>query len=107
MLLCDEELALLSELAQYAFLPIAQYSQDGYPLYAPAWENPPFAAPLFTSVVSNLEGKRLITVDPDLPLSGVDYRAHLHLPGIRCGSIAFTCQGQEVADWLDCKGYSL
>ena len=107
LLLCEEELTLLSDLAQYAFLPIVQYSEEGQPHYGPAWENPPFAAPLFTSVVSSLESKRLIVLDPDLPLSGTDYHSFLHLPDIQCGSIAFTCQGQEVADWLVFKDYSL
>ena len=100
LLLCDEELLLLSELSKYAFLPMVQFQQNGELHYYPAWEVPLALGQVFSAVLTALERKRVVSVDPDLPLSGADYSLFSHLKDASYGSIAYTRQGQEVADWL-------
>lgn len=100
LILCQEEVQILWKLGQFAFLPIVQKSVNGEVAYEPIPDEQEGLPENFSQLVSCLEQKRLITIDPDIPLSNVDYGPRESSSQVRCGSIAMTVQGQEVLDWL-------
>lgn len=100
LILCQEELLILQELGQYAFLPVLQQSQNGEPEFFPIAEDQPRLPENFSQLILSLERKRLITIDPDIPLSNVSYSVPSASPSVRCGSLALTLQGQETLDWI-------
>lgn len=96
ILLCREEVEVLLELSSYAYLPIVQTIEDEQLRYISLEDD----SKQYSDVISALERKKLITVDPDLSMQNVDYGAFKENASMRCGSIALTLQGQEAIDWL-------
>lgn len=110
LLLCPEEILLLEDLAQFAFLPVIR-EQAGDTrrclpvepaLFAGAL---PLEAELFSKVIESLLWKRLITLDAELPMEQVDYGAAAEREGRSRGSIALTLQGQEALRLLSLEGW--
>lgn len=98
LLLCREELDILLELGQYAFLPIVQISREGEPHFLPLPADAERFPDTFSDLILSLERKQLIQIDPDLPLCNLSYGVvDTHS---RCGSLALTLQGQEALDWV-------
>ena len=95
--LTEPELAFLSHLAQYAFLPVARTLGDLTPVYLE--EGDPEQMSL---LLQCLEKKGLISLDYDKPLRGFDEGAYAAYP-IR-GSIALTERGQRVLELLEYQG---
>lgn len=92
LVLSEGEIAILRELAQYAFLPIARTPADETPIDP---ENPQRESLL----LQILEKKGLISLDYDKPLAGCDYGSY----PIR-GSMALTQRGQAVLELLEYQG---
>ena len=101
VLLCNEEVAILSALAQLAFLPIACREAQSPPSYLSVTDNFGLSPELFSQVIASLSFKGFISVDPDIPLSNVDYWIHHPEVGMHFGSIALTSRGQELLDFLE------
>lgn len=99
LLLCREELDILLSLGQYAFLPVIQGSREGEPYFSPLPADCAELPKNFSDLLFSLERKRLIQIDPDIPLVNADYGELL--PQNRCGSISLTLQGQEALDWVE------
>lgn len=99
LLLTEPELALLDQLGQYAFLPVARKVDDMTPVYL---EDTRFSREAYTLALQLLEKKQLITMDYDKPLAGVDMSAYRGLPV--WGSMALTARGQSVLDTLSLRG---
>ena len=91
------EAALLRDLAQLAFLPLA-FSGDMQPVYYDHSLAPPQA---LAEAVASLLQKGLITVDP-LPLLNYAYAEYEGFP--QRGSMALTAAGQAAAELLDSQG---
>lgn len=92
LVLSEGEIAILRELAQYAFLPIARTPADETPIDP---ENPQRESLL----LQILEKKGLISLDYDKPLAGCDYGSY----PIR-GSMALTQRGQAVLELMEYQG---
>lgn len=100
LVLTEEEMDFLRELAQFAFLPVARKMGDLDPVYLEAGrENRDH----MSLVLQCMEKKGVLSLDYSLPLSGFDYSAYGEFP-IR-GSIALTERGQKVLELLDLQGY--
>ncbi len=98
VLLCLAEATVLTALGERAFLPLYQKSQGGEPVFFPVGEDTLLFGADFSLVLESLARKKLLHIDPCLPLTGLDYG---DVPaGTLCGSIALTVQGQEVLDAL-------
>lgn len=95
--LTEPEIALLVELGQVAFLPVARTVSDPTPVYLCA------APRQQTSLVLEcLEKKALISLDFQQPLKGFDYSGYENLP-LR-GSMALTQRGQLVLEEMEYQG---
>ena len=92
LVLSEGEIAILRELAQYAFLPIARTPADETPIDP---ENPQRESLL----LQILEKKGLISLDYDKPLAGCDYGSY----PIR-GSMALTQRGHAVLELMEYQG---
>ena len=92
LVLSEGEIAILRELAQYAFLPVARTPADETPIDP---ENPQRESLL----LQILEKKGLISLDYDKPLAGCDYGSY----PIR-GSMALTQRGQAVLELMEYQG---
>ena len=92
LVLSEGEIAILRELAQYAFLPIARTPADETPIDP---ENPQRESLL----LQILEKKGLISLDYDKPLALCDYGSY----PIR-GSMALTQRGQTVLELMEYQG---
>ena len=101
VILCKEEVTLLSALAQLAFLPVFCREAEDTPGYLPVTDDCGLSPELFSQVIASLAFKGFLTADPDIPLSNVDYRAHSPGADLRFGSIALTARGQELLDFLE------
>lgn len=101
VILCQEEVIVLSALAQLAFLPIACREEQHIPRYLPVTDHYGLSPVLFSQVIASLAFKGFITVDPDIPLGNVDYTACHTEAGMRFGSIALTARGQELLNFLE------
>lgn len=106
LILCQDEISVLLELAQYAFLPIIQKVINGDVWYVPIPDHEEILTENFSKAIISLEQKRLITIDPDIPLSNVDYGSLEKYKNARCGSVALTLQGQEAVDWFSPSDFS-
>ena len=95
LVLSEGEIAILRELAQYAFLPIARTPADETPIDP---ENPQRESLL----LQILEKKGLISLDYDKPLGGVLDAWYAACP-IQ-GSMALTQRGQQVLELLEYQG---
>ena len=88
LVLSEGEIAILRELGQFAFLPVARTLADGTPIN-PEAENQQTGSLL----LQILEKKGLISLDYDKPLAGCDYGSY----PIR-GSMALTQTGLALAE---------
>lgn len=91
------EAAVLRDLAQLAFLPLA-FTADMQPVYYDHSLAPP---PQLAEAVASLLRKGLITADP-LPLLNYAYDEYEGLP--RQGSMALTAAGQAAAELAHSRG---
>ena len=86
---------MLKDLATCPFLPVAS-DHDENPIYL---ENNRFSERQYSEVLLQLEQKRLITIDYDMPLMNYDY--NLYKEYDNHGSIALTGLGQNIIDAID------
>ena len=96
--LTREEIALLRELGQYSFLPVARKASDMIPVYL---ENGEENKELMSLVIQCLEKKMLIDICYD-PLAGADMSAYKGYPVH--GSFALTARGQQVLELIEVQG---
>ena len=97
LVLSEGEIAILRELGQFAFLPVARTLADGTPIN-PEAENQQTGSLL----LQILEKKGLISLDYDKPLALCDYGSY----PIR-GSMALTQRGQMVLELMEYQGISI
>ena len=97
--LTEPELALLEELGQYAFLPVARRADDMTPVYL---EDAHFSREAYSLALQLLEKKLLVSIDYDKPLAGMDMSAYKGFPV--WGSVALTARGQSVLDTICLRG---
>lgn len=97
--LSPEEIALLRELGQYSFLPVARKPGDMIPVYLEAGQEKQAE---MSMTIQCLEKKMLIDLDYT-PLPGADMRAYKGYPVH--GSMALTERGQQVLELLEVQGY--
>ena len=95
--LTEKELDFLSQLAAYAFLPVARKLGDLTPVYLEDGEPEQMSL-----LLQCLEKKGLISLDYDKPLKGFDEAAYAQYP-LR-GSMALTERGQKVLELLEYQG---
>lgn len=94
--LTEGEIAILQQLGQIPFLPVARKTDDMTPIYA---EHP---GKEYSLILQCLEKKQLISIDYDVPLKGCDNAAYGNYP-VR-GSFALTARGQQVLELLEIQG---
>ena len=100
LVLCKEEVCILLALAQLAFLPIIQKLVNGQAQYFPVPDDEQSMPKNFSQLIMSLEQKRLISIDPDIPLKNASYGPLASDETVLCGSLALTARGQEVLKWL-------
>ena len=93
------EIAMLEELATYAFLPVARRSDDMTPYYP---EGSDYTQEQYSAILLHLERKKLIDIDYGSPLAHYDEALYAGLK-VR-GSFALTQRGQQVIDALQIQG---
>lgn len=93
------EIALLQELAQIPFLPVARQLGDDTPV---CLEEGPWNREECSLILQCLQKRGLISIDYDKPLRGFDHAAYAAYP-IR-GSFALTERGQLVLELLEWQG---
>lgn len=96
--LTAEELSILHRLEELPFLPVGFRGNGHHPICLDCPGDPKAISDALTA----LRQKRLISLDPDIPLQGFDYAAYGALS--RHGSMALTALGQEVLDLLCMQG---
>lgn len=97
LVLTRREIALLEQLGQIPFLPVARKASDMDAVYLESE-----AEDLWTPVLACLEKKGLIDGDYHAPLAGFDYGKYGAYPVH--GSIALTARGQQVLELLELQG---
>ena len=98
MVLAAEEIAMLQQLGQIPFLPVARRADSMTPVYLEGDLSPEQSS----KVLQCLEKRGLISVDYDKPLRSFHDSAYAAYP-IR-GSFALTQRGQQVVELLDVQG---
>ena len=98
ILLSEGEIALLTALGQYSFLPIARKTDDMTPVYR---EETDYTEEEYSIVIQLLEKKQLIYLDYT-PLSGAKMGQYADLPVH--GSMGLTRRGQQVLELLEIQG---
>ena len=93
------EIAMLEELATYAFLPVARRPDDMTPHYP---EGSDYTQEQYSAILLHLERKKLIDIDYASPLKCFDDSRYTGFP-IR-GSFALTARGQQVVELLEIQG---
>ena len=99
MVLSEQEIAMLLQLGQIPFLPVARQTDSLTPVYL---EEGTEDAEQYSLVLQCLEKRGLISIDYDKPLRG-GYRSDYDAYPIR-GSFALTASGQQVLDILEIQG---
>ena len=97
--LTEGEIALLEELAVYAFLPVARRADDMTPFYL---EGEAYSREEYTAILLHLERKGLIDLDYGAPVGRYDEALYQGLPVH--GSMALTARGQQVVEKLSIEG---
>ena len=97
--LTQGEMALLMQLAQYSFLPVARRADDMIPVYL---EDDACSREEYSLILQCLEKKGLIDLDYRSPLKGFDMGAYRGLPVH--GTMALTQRGLTVVDMLEIQG---
>lgn len=95
--LTEGEIAILNELAEIPFLPIARKHDGETPVYLSGGRE-------ISDDLMWLKLKGLISLDYDIPLSGCDYADYAKFP-VK-GSMALTAAGQSVVEALEIQGVS-
>ncbi|MBQ8580434.1 MAG: hypothetical protein IJ448_07060 [Oscillospiraceae bacterium] len=93
------EIALLSDLAVYCFLPIARRADDMTPFYP---EGKDYTLEQYSAILQHLERKSLIDLDYSSPVGA--YPVEIYAPWPVHGSMALTARGQQVVEQLDISG---
>lgn len=101
LLLSKGEIALLSALGQYSFLPIARKADDMTPIYK---EETDYTQEEYSLFIELLEKKQLIYLDYT-PLSGAYMGLYEGYPVH--GSMGLTKRGQQVLELLEIQGINL
>ena len=99
--LTEGEIAMLEELAMYAFLPVARKADDMTPHYP---EGQDYAQEVYSAILLHLERKGLIDLNYGKPIG--TYPAEFYAPWPVHGSIALTRRGQLVVEQLSVGGIS-
>ena len=99
MELTEGEIAMLRELAQFSFLPVARRMDDDVPVYL---EDDAYTREEYSLIISCLEKRGLIDIDYRTPLKGFRDEAYRAYP-VR-GSFALTARGQHVVELLEYLG---
>ena len=97
--LSEPEIAILEELGQIPFLPVARKASDMTPVYL---EDDRYDRELYALALQCLEKKMLICIDYDKPLAGASMEKYKAYPVH--GSFALTQRGQQVLDLLEKQG---
>ena len=95
------EIAMLEELAVYAFLPVARRADDMTPYYV---EGEDYSREQYSAILLHLERKGLVDLDYSAPVGRYDEKLYAGLPVH--GSVALTQRGQQVVEMLDIGGLS-
>lgn len=96
--LTSEEVELLNQLAAIPFLPAGFNRQGKHPICLECSGNPETVS----DTLMSLRCKRLISLDPEIPLQGFDYAAYEDFP--LHGSLALTALGQQAVELLEIQG---
>ena len=99
LVLTEQELAMLEQLGQIPFLPVARRADDMTPVYL---EDEDYSQEEYSLILQVLEKKMLISIDYDAPLKGTDMSAYRGYPVH--GSIALTARGIGVVELLQMQG---
>ena len=99
LVLSEGEVALLQQLAQFPFLPVARRADSMEPIYL---EDDQYTRSEYSLFLQCLEKRGLISIDYDRPLSGFDMAAYAGYPVH--GSFALTSKGQQVLELIDVQG---
>jgi hypothetical protein len=100
MVLAQEEIDVLLQLAQIPFLPVARKMGDFEPVYL---EDQDHSQEEYSLILQTLEKKGLISLDFAEKIKGFDDSAYAAYP-IR-GSMALTQRGQQVLELLEIQGF--
>ena len=99
MELAEGEIAMLLNLGQIPFLPVARKMGEDIPVYLEDSDRSPEE---YSLILRCLEKRGLISIDYSAPLKGFDDSAYAAYP-IR-GSFALTERGQRVLELLEWQG---
>lgn len=99
MVLAPEEIAMVRQLGQIPFLPVARKADSMVPMY---FEEQEYTPEKYTLILQCLEKRGLISIDYDRPLKG-EYSASYSSYPIK-GSFALTASGLQVLEILDIQG---
>lgn len=94
--LTEGEVAILQQLGQIPFLPVARKADDMTPI------DPECPSEESSLILQCLEKKQLISIDYDAPLKGCSDATYGDYP-VR-GSFALTARGQQVLELLEIQG---
>lgn len=97
--LTQEEISMLENLGQFAFLPVAHRVDDPTPIYL---EESTYTPEEYTLVIQLLEKKGLVSLDFDKPLRNFSDPKYASYP--IAGSMALTERGQKVLQLLEIQG---
>ena len=97
--LTEGEIALLEDLGQFSFLPVARRADDMTPVYL---EDRTYSREEYSLIRQCLEKKGLIRIDYDGPLAGADMSGYRGFPVH--GSFALTGRGYTVLELLETQG---
>ena len=94
-------MAILQELAIFAFLPVARKADDMTPFYPEGRE---YTLEEYSAILMHLERKGLISLDYGAPIGIYPEEQYRSWPVH--GSMALTARGQEVLEILNITGIS-
>ena len=96
--LTPSELEILQQLAVTPFLPAGFSNRGKHPICLECSGD----REAVSDTLLALRQKRLLSLDPEIPLRGFDYSAYEDLP--LHGSLALTALGQQVLELLEIQG---
>ena len=96
--LTPSELEILQQLAVTPFLPAGFSNRGKHPICLECSGD----REAVSDTLLALRQKRLLSLDPEIPLQGFDYSAYGDLP--LHGSLALTALGQQVLELLEIQG---
>ena len=99
LVLSEGEIALLQQLAQFPFLPVARRADSMEPIYL---EDDQYTPEEYSLFLQCLEKRGLIDIDFSKPLGGFSSPAYDAYP-IQ-GSFALTARGQAVLEQIQLQG---